>query len=430
MSIVVYSFLAAMQKYSCLLFVAMTYLLASCTPVGDSADKASTTQSTSHQDEGARTFAEDVTFLRKHGSVQMLRGTDGARAVLSAKYQGRVMTSAVQPEGRSLGWINREFIKAGDTSTPFDNYGGEDRFWLGPEGGQYGLYFPPDSAFEFSHWQVPPAFQEGTWNIESTSETSVTFTRAMEVENYQGTTFNLDVKRTVNLLSESDVQEHFGTEVSNDVEWVGFETVNRVTNTGKSPWTQERGQPSIWILGQYEPFGTSYVAIPFNNKGAGGEVVNDAYFGEVPDERLAVRDGYVLFKADGEYRSKIGLGPAHAQQIMGSYNAEERLLTLVQYNKPRGANDYVNSMWEIQSKPYGGDVINAYNDGPPEPGVPPLGGFYEMETSSPALALQPGESYTHVQRTIHLSSGSQETLEPIAQSTLGISLSTIAQGIE
>ena len=76
------------------------------------------------------------------------------------------MTSAVEAGGASLGWINREFIAAGKTGTQFDNYGGEDRFWLGPEGGQFGLYFPPGKPFEFDAWQTPDALQEGAWDVK------------------------------------------------------------------------------------------------------------------------------------------------------------------------------------------------------------------------------------------------------------------------
>jgi len=63
--------------------------------------------------------------------------------------------------------------------------------------------------------------------------------------------------------------------------------------------------------------------------------------------------------------------------------------------------DYVNSMWELQDEPFSGDTVNAYNDGPPEPGAAPLGPFYELETSSPALALEPGKSGEHVSETYH-----------------------------
>ena len=39
---------------------------------------------------------------------------------------------------------------------------------------------------------------------------------------------------------------------------------------------------------------------------------------------------------------------------------------------------------------------------PPAPGAKPLGPFYELETSSPAAALPPGQHLRHVHRTFHL----------------------------
>jgi hypothetical protein len=85
---------------------------------------------------------------------------------------------------------------------------------------------------------------------------------------------------------------------------------------------------------------------------------------------------------------------------------------------------FVNSMWEQQKNPYAGDVINSYNDGSPEPGKPPLGPFFELETSSPAAALQPGAVMRHVQRTIHLT-GMVQDLDRVAKMKLGVGLDTI-----
>src|SRR5438874_10099218 len=70
------------------------------------------------------TFADDLAFLEKHGGVHLLEGPKGELVATSAKYQGRVMTSAVERGGRSFGWINRSFIADEKTGTPFDNYGG------------------------------------------------------------------------------------------------------------------------------------------------------------------------------------------------------------------------------------------------------------------------------------------------------------------
>ena len=44
---------------------------------------------------------------------------------------------------------------------------------------------------------------------------------------------------------------------------------------------------------------------------------------------------------------KIGLTPQRAAGA-GSYDATRQLLTLVQYTKPEGATDYVNSMWNCR----------------------------------------------------------------------------------
>ena len=175
---------------------------------------------------------------------------------------------------------------------------------------------------------------------------------------------------------------------------------------------------------------TTTVVIPFEKgpEAKLGPVVNDAYFGKVPPERLVVKDGVMYFSGDAKYRSKIGLSPRRVKPILGSYDTANRVLTLVQFTLPRGATDYVNSMWEIQKQPYGCDVANSYNDGPQSPGGAQLGRFYELETSSPALALKPGQSATHVHRTIHLQ-GTETELDAIARATLGVGLQDIKKGL-
>jgi hypothetical protein len=85
----------------------------------------------------------------------------------------------------------------------------------------------------------------------------------------------------------------------------------------------------------------------------------------------------------------------------------------------------VNSMWEIQREPFKGDVINSYNDGPPGPGKPPLGPFYELETSSPALSLAPRQQYTHVHRTFHLV-GPDAELDRVARAWLKVGIADLS----
>jgi hypothetical protein len=81
-------------------------------------------------------------------------------------------------------------------------------------------------------------------------------------------------------------------------------------------------------------------------------------------------------------------------------------------------------MWEKQENLYAGDVINAYNDGSPAPGEPPLGPFYELETSSPGAELAPGETLTHKQVTVHFA-GQPDRLDPIAEAKLGAGIAEI-----
>lgn len=371
-------------------------------------------------------FAEDVAFLEKHGKVIVLEAPNGGRIAVSGKYQGRVMTSAVAKDSPSLGWIHRKFIEEGKTGTQFDNYGGEDRFWLGPEGGQYALYFPKGKPFDFASWQTPAAFQEGEWSVKEQTPQKVVFTRDMKLSNYAGTEFEISVERTVRLLDEKEISQRTGVAPQN-VSWVAYETINTITNKGKTAWAKDKGLPSIWILAMYNPSADTNVLVPYDTA-AKGDVANISYFGKVPPERISFndKDGFLRFTCDGKYRSKIGLGPARAKESLGSYSQSAQLLTVVNYDKPKGVTEYVNSMWEQQKEPYGGDVVNSYNDGPTEPGKPSLGGFYEIETSSPAAALAPGAKITHTHRTMHFV-GKQDSLSPIAKKSLGVDLGLVSK---
>lgn len=367
-----------------------------------------------------RSFADDVSFLSKHGEVFVLSAPEGGKIAVSAAYQGRVMTSAVSSEGQSLGWIHRAFIESKTTGTAFDNFGGEDRFWLGPEGGQFGLYFPKGAPFAFDAWQTPHEMQEGAWSATEDRPGQITLTRTMKVENWSGTRFDVGVKRTIEVLGR-DAARSLAAPASN-VPFVAYRSVNTVTNAGKEAWKKESGLLSIWILAMYAPAVDTKVVIPFARSSKAN--VNDTYFGKVPADRLDVRDRYLVFKCDGVYRSKIGLRPEDAKNVLGSYSPSSKLLTIVTYDGPKPGAPYVNSMWETQKEPYAGDVVNSYNDGSPGEGKPPLGGFYEIETSSPGLALAAGESASHTHTTFHFV-GERPELDAISRATLGVALAEL-----
>jgi hypothetical protein len=381
----------------------------------------------------AKTFGQDVEFLKQHVETIVLQGdSNNAQIAVVPAYQGRVMTSSAKgADGTSFGWINYEYIEAGKITPHINVPGGEERFWLGPEGGQFSLFFAPAAKFEFDDWQTPAAIDTEPFEISDRSEQRATFDRDMTLRNYSGTEFKLKVERKVEVLSSAAAGESLGEPLSN-LEFVGYRTTNRLTNTGDAAWTRDNGLLSIWILGMYKPSPATTVVIPFQTGSEDklGPIVNDAYFGKVPAERLKIEDDVLFFSADGTYRSKIGLTPQRSKNICGSYDAQGKVLTIVKYNKPGPeVTDYVNSMWELQKEPFAGDAVNAYNDGPPEPGAKPLGPFYELETSSPAFALQPGESGEHVQETYHFT-GAEADLNRLAEQLLGVSLEEITSALE
>ncbi|HAK95785.1 MAG TPA: hypothetical protein DCM87_12515 [Planctomycetes bacterium] len=372
-------------------------------------------------------FKDDLEFLKAHTKVVVLAGRDGeARVAVNPDLQGRVMTStAAGPDGLSFGWINRELIASGENNLHINAFGGEDRFWLGPEGGQFSIFFTKGDPFDLAHWFTPPPINEGPYDVVAKDSGRMHFRKAMQLVNYSGTEFNLELNREVRVL-EADAVAALGLPVPAGIATVAYCSDNRITNKGAAAWTKETGLLSIWILGMFNPSPATTIVIPFN-KGPESELgpaVNDAYFGKVPPDRLIVKDGVLFFSGDGKYRSKIGISPRRAKPFAGSYDAANGVLTIVHLTIPEGAADYVNSMWEIQKEPFAGDVVNSYNDGPPAPGAKPLGPFYEIESSSPGAALAPGATLAHVHTTMHFQ-GPEDALDAIARKALGVGIEEI-----
>ncbi|WP_179348359.1 DUF6786 family protein [Winogradskyella pacifica] len=384
-------------------------------------------------------FSKDLTFLKKHTDIIVLQEGQSALAI-APQFQGRVMTSTTNvTEGEGFGWINKKVIEAGFLSEEeregrLENqiyvFGGEERFWLGPEGGQFSIFFKPEDDFEFSNWKTPAVIDTEAFTLVSHTNHSATFEHHCELINKSGTIFKIGIGRSISILNKASIENSLRIQFSENIEFVGYQTNNQITNIGDQPWLPETGLPSIWILGMYNPSPETTMVIPFKagEETALGQKVNDTYFGKVPKDYLEVKNDVLFFKGDGTKRSKIGVNSKRAKGIAGSYDALGKVLTLVTYNAQEAPHGYVNSAWEYQEEPYAGDLINAYNDGSPEPGVPPMGPFYELETSSPAAALKPNETMMHIQTTMHLK-GDEHELNTIAKATLGVSLDVIIKSL-
>jgi len=376
-------------------------------------------------------------FLSKHTTVVELTDGQQGRVIVCPEYQGRVMTSTLAGEdGMSFGFICYDFIEKGQNDPHFNNYGGEERMWISPEGGQFSLWFEPGMKTQkLEDWYTPKDLNEGAWEVVSgKGEPVVKMKRKMKLQNTSGTKFDIEVTRDVRMLGEEDLGELFGRRVSKvlgreGVKSVAFETVNRITNQGE-PWTKEAGLISIWMLGMFNSSPSNVAIIPYR-QGEEAELgipVRADYFGKLTSERLKVLPGVILFRADGNYRSKLGTSKRRAVDVLGSIDFGNRVLTLVKFNMPDDPAKalYMNNLWgNPLEEPYDGDVINSYNDGPSELGTQ-MGKFYELETLSPTRELAKGQTLTHCNRTVHIQAD-LKTLNRIAKRVLGIDLKTVAR---
>jgi hypothetical protein len=363
-------------------------------------------------------------FLKKHTTVIELK--NGASAlVLVPDWQARVMTSTAEGDsGYSFGWVNRDLIASGRLQPHINAFGGEERLWLGPEGGQFSIFFSKGKSFIFDNWQTPAFLDSTPFRLISSTDTSALFGNDIITENYSGTKFKFRLEREVSILSEKEISRQTSIDIKG-LNCVAYRSVNKIFNQGDSAWEKETGLLSIWMLGMFNPSPSVIIAIPFKQgeEKSIGPKVNDAYFGRITADRLKISDSHVFFRADGKSRGKIGIPPLRAMGVMGSYDSDNKILTLLICRLPEGRTDYVNSSWGIQKNPFSGDALNAYNDGPLEDGSQ-MGPFYELETSSPAAELKPGESLSHIQFTIHLR-GDPEKLDKVARDILGVGLKEI-----
>lgn len=372
-------------------------------------------------------FGYDVDFLKKTKGALLLTApdNDSAQVVLAPALQGRVMTSTSSgPAGRSYGWMNYDLLRSGEFKPHINPYGGEERLWLAPEGGQFSVYFGPGEPFDFAHWQTPALIDTVAFEVKEATKTRAVFTKKATLTNHGGTELRFDVTRTVRTLSRADVRKLLGVQPDRAVKAVAYESSNELKNTGEN-WHPDTGLLAVWILGMMNASPTTTIVVPVQPDGSGHIALTDDYFGKVPAERLRVGEKVLFFKGDGKARTKIGVAPGSTRGVAGSFDGA--VLTLIQFDvDPRG--QYLKSTWEMHKNPFGGDAFNSYNDGPNETGGQ-MGQLYELESTSPTRALKTGERLTHRHRTFHFE-GDRAGLDAIARAVLGVGLAEIEGGLK
>jgi hypothetical protein len=396
----------------------------SCSTLGNKNKKSEIMDKTDYK---KGTFGYDLKFLGKFMDPVILRDKSGkAMLIASSEWQGRVITStAGGNDGTSYGWINYTLVESRKMQEHMNAFGGEDRVWLGPEGGQFSFYFKEGSSFDFENWFVPKEIDTEPFNLVKSGTDYAQFEKDMQLTNYSGSRFNLKLARNIRLLDRDQARKDLGISLEDQIDFVGFESESVITNTGNKSWTKETGMPSIWILGMFTPSPGVTIIIPYRkgDEAIYGPVVNDVYFGKIPPDRLKIEDGIILFRGDGKARGKIGFSPLRVIPLAGSYDSISKTLTIVRFSFREDARDFVNSLWEIQDEPFKGDVLNSYNDGPLSDGSQ-MGPFYEIESSSPAANLKPGESLIHTHQTYHFQ-GDESALNAITLKLFGIDLAKV-----
>ncbi len=361
-------------------------------------------------------YRDDADFLRAHTpTIEIASGT-GAFLVCP-ELQGRVMTAAVALSGAGTGFVNRDAVAAPDWSGAFANFGGVERFWIGPESGPSAFFFAPGQAHTRENWRVPEGLNRGAFAVTERSATRVVLEREITLANLSGARFPMHVRRALDAPAAAEISAALGGQASGvNLPHVAFRSRTTVTNRGDGAWTQAGGLPCIWILGMFAPGPRAWAIAPFGPTPDpdGGPAVRADYFGQVPPERFKMGTNFALFRADAQQVGKIGVLRNRAADRLGAWDPDSRILTVVKFGPLERDRPYMSEHWgETLPAPYYGDVVNSYNHGGPEP-------FFELETSSRALALPAGGAHTHESLTIQVRVESDAMLDALLRSALGV----------
>jgi hypothetical protein len=299
-------------------------------------------------------------------------------------------------------------------------YGGENRLWIGPEGGRFSVFFKPGAEQVYDNWQTPAPFDSETWINTGNNSREVIMNKVMTLHSYTGKHLEMQVQRMVKLLDRIDAEETLHIRIPDGVKHVAYVTMNTITNTGNFGWTEDGGAPCLWMADMLPTGDNSFTFIPFVGD-ARPSAVSD-YFGIIPDGRYVEAGGFAFLKTDGRYRSKVGLPATKSTGMAANYNPEAERLTICFFDV-HPSKAYLSEAWDIEADPLKGEVVHAYNDGPLADGTQ-MGPFLELESASPAAFLSPRQSLSHIHGLCHFI-GNVKDLSSVTQSLFGAPLEKI-----
>lgn len=369
------------------------------------------------------TFGYDLNYLSAKDSLVVLSGNDGcSRVIVSPKYQAKVFTSTVAGlKGMSLGYLNYKALDAPGINEHMNGYGGENRLWLGPEGGRFSIFFRPGTQQVYDNWCTPAPIDTEPWRVIVSGRTSVTLEKEIQVTNYLGTELRACITRSIALLEPVEIEKRLGVPVMREVKTVAYTTDNQLRNRNDFEWTPETGTLCIWILDMFATAPRALTIVPYNEGDDCrlGKVATTDYFGEIPADRLKIEGGILYLRTDGNYRSKLGMNALRTRAMAANYDPDAGRLTVTVFDRDKNGR-YLNQAWNPALDPLQGDAMNAYNDGPLTDGSI-MGPFLEVESASSGAFLKPGETLRHRHTVFHFV-GNDENLSVITEILFGISV--------
>jgi hypothetical protein len=367
-------------------------------------------------------FSSVVTLLRDtgHRAYVLQSRRKGKRGLVAPSLVGRIMgTTATGDRGEILGWVNVPAIEKGMVDPVFNNFGGEERFWFAPEGGQFGL----NLGGHLSGWQyyeVQDALNTQPFRVLKKEANALTMFSRMKLINARSARFDMEVTRTVRILDECPYVLGY----DGKVDFVGFETINISRNAAAVPVRRTSGALAMFCLTQFLAHPRLVIIVPFHpgsSRLLGSPVRKDYWkdfctHGVLPRHRYHVDKSFALMKGDGSLRGKFGIGRRRAVPRLASLDLDTDEMVIVDCDFYPEL-EYVGSYWRYMQDPYDGDALSVSFEGPNEKGQP--GRSYELETLSPALFLEPGQAFSHRNRIYHLF-GPAGAINQICRKFLGV----------
>ena len=303
-------------------------------------------------------YHDALNYLVQKTSVIELYDQFGGRIAVSPEWNGRVLTSTGDGlDGDSFGCVNVQAIDA----DRYEDFGGEDL------------------------WTISPLVH--SFGIENIKEHKVILQRTLQMNDANGVHVEFLLSRSISLLSRQKIGDLFGNAVADslvqeDVSVVGFRTENTVRS-------QEKAHVASRQRGMFNASPHTFVIVstPLVDFALDPFPVETDFLGGSPHGRIRHLPQALLIRADGHGQCQTTVPFSASPPIFGAVELRFGTLTLWMFDLPGDSEE---------------DVIRVYNSGHPHPSELEWSAYYEMNCFSAAQRLQPEDSLTYRQYTLHL----------------------------